>query len=188
MKQEKRIKREIKKLVKQKQYEAIYKEYGPKYFRKYVSESYKQEDINNLREKGDYLQIYEKYGKLDLETKIKQRRESQGKEMHTKNGTISKLMTGIKTALGGIVGIVGSVLVAQTTLMLEEPVRTDIEINKNKNLYKELIEEYDETIKEYAKEFDTSKQSDFEIVMTCIYDLHHNIQGYANPELDIVRF
>lgn len=63
------IKKEVKLLAKQKKFEQIYNEYGPQYFRKYVSRKYKKREIKKLRQEGRYLDIYEKYGKLEGDTK-----------------------------------------------------------------------------------------------------------------------
>lgn len=63
------IKKEVKLLARQKKFEQIYKEYGPHYFRKYVSRKYKKKDIKKLEQEGRYLDIYEKYGKLEGDTK-----------------------------------------------------------------------------------------------------------------------
>lgn len=57
-----KIEKEVKLLAKQKKFEQIYYEYGPKYFRKYVSRKYKKNDIRKLRQEGKYLDIYTKYG------------------------------------------------------------------------------------------------------------------------------
>lgn len=185
MNDKKRIKKEVKQLAKQRKYEEIYYQYGPKYFREYVSKYYKFVDINNLRKEGRYIDIYTKYGKLDLETKIKERRERKGKKVSAKNGEISNIMLFIKGALRGTLL---ALLVKSTTLMLKQPIATDIEINNNKNTYREQIEEYEKAVEEYAKQFNTSEQSDLEIIMKCMYDLQSRIQGYKNPELDILGY
>lgn len=181
MNDEKRIKKEVKALAKQEEYEKIYYQYGPKWFRKYVSEDYKEKDINKLRAEGRYIDIYTKYGKLDLESKIKERKERKGKQLHTENGGIFRCIACIKEMIGYIIG-------AQATMLLIGPIITDIQINNNKHEYEKEIEEYQKEIEEYAEKFDISTQSDLEIIMTCMYDLHNRIQGYGEPQLDIVGY
>jgi hypothetical protein len=185
MNDKKRIKKEIKKLAKEREYEKIYYQYGPKYFRKYVADWYKWGDINELREEGRYIDIYTKYGKLDLETKIKERKERVGKKLHTKNGKIYGWMNTIKVAL---IRLIPSILASSASLMISKPIATDIEANINKNKYEKQIEEYEKAVEEYAEQFDISEQSDLEIIMKCMYDLHSRIQGYGDPQLDIVGY
>lgn len=161
MKNKRRIKIEVKKLARKKQYDEIFYRYGPKYFRKYVSEEYKETDINKLKDEGRYKDIYAKYGQLHIE----------------KNKKGSKLKTYIAFGLYSI-----------TASVISEPVKTDIETIKNSYKYEEQIEEYEKEIEEYAKEFNLDKQSDLEIIMKCIYDLQNSIQGYGNPRLDIIGY
>lgn len=59
---EKDIKKQVKLLAKQKKFEQIYQEYGPYYFRMYVSSKYRKADIKKLEKEGKYLAIHEKYG------------------------------------------------------------------------------------------------------------------------------
>lgn len=54
---EKEIKKEVKLLAKQGQFEQIYHEYGVRYFRKYVSRNYKKRDLRKLEDEGKYLYI-----------------------------------------------------------------------------------------------------------------------------------
>ena len=161
MNNKRRIKMEVKKLAKKKQYDEIFYRYGPKYFRKYVSEDYKVEDINKLKEEGRYREIYDKYGQMHIE---KSKKHSKWKFY------------------------IGLSLYAFTITRISEPLKRDIGAIKNSYKYEEQIEEYEREIEEYAKEFNIEEQSDLEIIMKCMYDLQNNIQGYGTPKLDIVGY
>lgn len=183
------IKRAVRKLARKKEYEKIYYEYGPKYFRQYVPEKYKEKDIDKLRGEGKYIDIYTKYGKLDLESKIRAVGKEFDKNLPMKNGAISRRWNTIKGILStaAITGIT-TLITTISTPLLGKAIVTDIEINKNKTEYEDLIEKYEQSIEEYAKKFDITKQSDMEIIMRCMKDFREGIQGYGDPKLDIAGY
>lgn len=181
----KRIKKEVKKLAKEEKYDEIYSQYGPKYFRKYVSKEYQKADINELRGQGKYLEIYAKYGKLDLESNIRLKKALKNKELPVKNGSIARALGYIKIA---IAGLLQGISISYATAKLYDPVSTQLEINNNKKQYEQQIEDYNEKIEEYSKKFDVTKQSDLEIIMRCMRDLHNTIEGYGEPKLDIAGY
>lgn len=181
----KRIKREVKKLAKEKKYEEIYQQYGPKYFRKYVSEQYKEKDIEKLREEGKYIDIYTKYGRLDLESKIRLSKAERDKTLPVKNGSIARFIGYTKISIASFLSAVST---SYAVTQLDGPIYTQIAINNNKEQYESQIQEYNEKIKEYAEKFDITKQSDLEIIMRCMYDLHNTIEGYGTPKLDLAGY
>ena len=61
------IKKQVKKLAKQKKYEDIYVIYGRKWFLKYTPKKYQKADRLKLKIEGKFLDIYNKYGSIDYE-------------------------------------------------------------------------------------------------------------------------
>ena len=181
---EKEIKKQVKLLAKQKKFEQIYLEYGPKYFRKYVSRKYKREDIAKLEEEEKFLDIYMKYGEdyweeiwtIDAEQEL-------GRKMTRKEKWSNKnfIVQSIKRAIIMIeLAYVGTVL-----LLNSPPGQEEIQEAKNAKKYAKEIDKYEKAVKEYAKKFDIHSQSDMEIIMRTMKDMHDTIQGYGQPKLDI---
>lgn len=188
---EKEIKKQVKLLAKQKKFEQIYLEYGPKYFRKYVSRKYKKEDIKKLRKEGKFLDIYTKYGE-DYWEDIwgKDAKEELGRELTKKEKFFNKdflhiLVKCIKYMRSYFIGIMA---VASVTPLLIASGQEEMEEAKNAKKYAKEIDEYEKAIKEYAKKFDIHSQSDMEIIMRTMKDMHDTIKGYGQPKLDIMGY
>lgn len=182
----KEIKKQVKVLAKQEKFEQIYLEYGPKYFRKYVSRKYKKQDIAKLEEEGRYLDIYEKYGKDNWENVwVEDSEEELGREMTFCETTFNRnfganLLKYLKRPVIGIMALFSAIAVLDSS-----PVQEEIKEAKNAKKYAKEIDEYEKAIKEYAKKFDIQAQSDLEIIMRVMKDMHETIQGYGEPQLDI---
>ena len=54
----KNIKKQVKKLAKQKKYNDIYVIYGQKWFKKYTPEEWQKKDKEKLRKEGKFIDIY----------------------------------------------------------------------------------------------------------------------------------
>ncbi len=177
---EKEIKKEVKLLAKQKEFEQIYQQYGPTYFRKYVSHKYKKEDIRKLTREGKYLDIYEKYGKKeldylfiyckDIENEVGRKRSLPMKTVYKTKGWLKSLSI--------------YCLVALISMTTPKEIMTVV----NSQKYAKEIEEYTNKIKEYSKKFNIHTQSDLEIIMRTIKDMHETIRGYGDPEIDAIGF
>ncbi len=182
---EKEIKKQVKLLAKQKKFEQIYLEYGPKYFRKYVSRKYKKEDIAKLEEEGKFLDIYTKYGKdyweyvwvSDAEKELG--RKLTWKELFFHKNFIVEVGKPIKRIVITLIASLSAIS------LLSPPIEQEKEEAKNAKKYAKEIGEYEKAIKEYAKKFDIHSQSDMEIIMRIMKDMHETIQGYGEPKLDI---
>ncbi len=87
----KEIKKQVKQLAKKKEYEQIYKEYGPYYFRQYVSRNYKKQDIKQLKQEGKYLDIYVKYGESPQEVFEKDIENEVGEKPSLKQNILHNL-------------------------------------------------------------------------------------------------
>ncbi len=181
-----KIEKEVKLLAKQKKFEQIYYEYGPKYFRKYVSRKYKKKDIEKLRQEGKYLDIFTKYGETyewlydevsikDMESELV-RKTTLPERVFNKNFLIRKkylLRTFLISLVSPLLGNVLGFSIAQ-----------DMRISENTKKYAKEINEYEGKVKEYAKKFDKESQSDMEIIMTMMKDMHERIRGYGKPKID----
>ena len=59
---------------------------------------------------------------------------------------------------------------------------------ENAHKYAAQIDDYDSRMDEYAEEIRNMNLTDIQTVMKIIDDMHSNIQGYGNPEEDIIGF
>lgn len=183
---EKDIKRQVKLLARQKKYEQIYYEYGPQYFREYVSSKYRRNDIRKLKQEGKYLDIYTKYGenylnyrevyKTDISNELG-RKATLRERIFNKSFLFSQGKN-LKLAIRGfIIGLSGSLLGSTASVDIEKAI--------NSQKYAKEIIEYENGIKEYAKKFHTEAQSDMEVIMRVMKDMHETIRGYGQPEMDV---
>lgn len=176
---EKDIKKEVKLLAKQGYFDDIYQQYGSKYFRKYVSRKYKRKDIKRLESQGKYFDIYEKYGekKLDyLSIRAKDIEYEVGRE---RSLPIKILRAGRKIMRGYI-----CVSAMKAGILLGWAGTTDVTKIQNSQKYAKEIDAYKEKIKDYSKRFDIHTQSDMEIIMRVMKDMHKTIRGYGEPKID----
>ena len=172
------IKKQVKKLAKQKMYEDIYVIYGRKWFLKYVPKKYQKADRKKLWKEGKFLDIYNKYGSIDYE-------EIQEKEIENETGkepTIGQIIKiWCKRALR-IILLSG--LMTDTALGIARGVGTDNIIEENGQKYAKEIENYQKEIQEYAKTINQKKYTDLEIFMKLMKDMYETTRGYGQPEID----
>ncbi len=180
----KEIKKQVKQLAKQKEFEQIYKEYGPYYFREYVSRKYKKQDIKKLKQEGKYLDIYARYGKYLAEVYIKDIENEVGKELSLKqaifgekNNLLDKLRRLKYYLIGGVAGFPLSLIASASTQPFINEVKYEKEINK-----------YQQELEEYAKAFDINSQSDMEIIMRTMKDMHETIKGYGESKSELAGY
>lgn len=183
---EKDIKKQVKLLAKQKKFEQIYYEYGPEYFRKYVSYKYKDQDIEKLMQEGKYLDIYVKYGETYRETYKKDIENELGRKSTLLERTFNKnfitqMMNLLRASIRGMA-------MGASVSILSSSVFTDIREVMNSQKYAKEINEYENEIKEYSKKFDSNRQSDMEIIMRVMKDMHETIRGYGNPKIDAAGY
>lgn len=182
--QERKIEKQVKRLARQKKFEQIYQEFGPAYFRKYVSNRYANKDIKKLLKEEKYDEIYRKYGTISDLKEIRNELEAGTStlvKVNTKHWIIlyrilNKLTIGMAIVDIGL--LTGGV----------DFIETDIEKARNLKKYEEQIKEYKDEIKEYSEKFNPEKQSDMEIIMRVMRDMHETIKGYDEPAMDIVGY
>lgn len=185
---EKEIKKEVKLLAKQGQFEQIYHEYGVTYFRKYVSRNYKKKDLRKLKNEGKYFDIYEKYGEKYLDYLT-----IYAKDVRNEAGWKRSLPIEIGICCGrglirGCVAGYSIILVAFVGLLGYLGIKVDVTKIQNSQKYAKEIDEYKEKIKEYSKNFDIHTQSDMEIIMKIMNDMHKTIRGYGEPKIDATGY
>lgn len=172
------IKKQVKKLAKQKKYEDIYVIYGRKWFLKYTPKKYQKADRLKLKIEGKFLDIYNKYGSIDYE-------DIQEKEIKNETGkepTIGqKIKIWYKSALR-IILLSG--LMTDTALGIARGVGTDNIIEENGQKYVEEIENYQKEIQEYAKTINQKTYTDLEIFMKLMKDMYETTRGYGQPKID----
>lgn len=185
--QEKEIKKEVKLLAEQKQFEQIYHEYGPKYFRKYVSRKYKRKDLNKLRREGKYFDIYEKYGEKELDY-LSIYAEDVKNEAGRKKSLPMEIVEFGRVYIRGCGIVLAGIAGAFLGLLGAIGIREDITKIQNSQKYAKEIDAYKEKIKEYSKKFNIHKQSDMEIIMRVMKDMHKTIRGYGKPKIDATGY
>lgn len=176
------IEKEVKKLAKQKKYEEIYQVYGPKYFRREVSEKYKYADIEKLEKQGRYIDIYEKYGEIDWTTYLIDLENELGRKPNLKERLFSPAI--LSRRIEKIKRFIIRLPINIPIMSLLFAGTSDAIKLGNYMLYKKEIQQYQKDIQEYSKAFDTNKQSDMEIIMRVQKDLHDSIKGYGEPLID----
>lgn len=188
---EKEIKKEAKLLAKQKKFEEIYQQYGPKYFRKYVSRKFKKEDIKKLANEGKYLAVYERYGEKELDylsIYYKDIENEAGRKRSLPMKTLYMCKRGLKAVIKDFAIAATLVGTLAGTALLALGRKTDIAKLENSKKYAKEIDEYANKIKEYSKKFDIHTQSDMEIIMRTMKDMHETIRGYGKPEVDAIGY
>lgn len=174
----------IRKLLKEKQYDRIYKLYGTNTYLRVSPGSHVRKDIKSLMDDGRYFELYEKYGE-DIYSKYEKRimRADIRNEVGIKPGFINcvffeKLKRNLKTVktmaftLGLIAAITPGLFIGLSEMV----------INDNEIIYESLIDEYDKEIEEYADYINSLGLTDLEIIVKVMNDMWFNIDGYKNPE------
>ena len=171
-------KEEIKRLKNDKNYEEIYRRFGRKTYLRNAPFSYRKKDMAKLLKEGKYQDIFYKYGK-DVTSK------AQYEEIKEKQGRIKALLWKFKRNMK-IVGL--SLGIASSSLVLAQPKNTEAIVNKNEVKYENEIEIYNKKIKKYAQWINSLNLNDLQIFMKVIDDMWNQIEGYKEPELDIIGF
>lgn len=180
---EKEDKMNIRKLVKEKEYDRVYKLYGTDVYLKVAPGRHQRKDIKELINDGRFYEIYEKYGE-DIYAKYEKAimRADVRNEVGIKPGFINclfleklkrqmKVIKTISFALGVSLAAIPGVVMGLSTVTM----------NENELAYESLIEEYDKEIEEYANYINGLGLNDLEIIVKVMNDMWSNIDGYKNP-------
>lgn len=180
------IKRKIKKLKKERNYDEIYREFGKNVYKKSVPLTYRRKDFKKLVKEGKYEDIYNKYGEKKY---YKLLGSAMFKDIQTTKGTGRAVLWKIKKEFKRLLKKVSITLgLAASSVVLMMPVFNEENVKDNEIKYEKEIENYDEKIKEYAKEVNGMNLDDVHIFMKVMDDMWGSIQGYKEPEKDIQGF
>lgn len=179
-------KKRIKELAKNEQYDEIYREFGRKAYKKYVSDKYYDEDLKKLKKEGRYEDIYNKYGESEYNKLLI---KSMYNEIKQEKGTIKANLWRMKQKLLYTAKVIGfDFAFSALALSAVGNIKNDVIIGNNAIKYESEIEEYNEKNSEYADKINSMNLSDTQIFMKTMDDMWKNIKGYANPEKDIKGF
>lgn len=178
----------IKELLKEKEYDKIYELYGSETYCFFVPSKYQKKEIKRLLEEGRFYDIYLKYGESTYENYLPKMQaidiymETNKKNFFLKSKhylNLKKKIMAMYTA--GIVFLVNGVPVSIS-------VAASANMHRNAEKYCEEISEYNRQIEKYAQDVKKLGLNDFQIVMKVIEDMWSSIKGYGNPTKDIVGF
>jgi len=176
----------IRQMKKNREYDKIFIEYGRDIYKKYVPAKYRKRDKNKLKKEGKYEDIFNKYGEREYNKLLV---KAMYDDIKQEKGKIS---AGVWRAKKGLVKFAKKIGFLSLLSFLEISTlfisSSQDQIDDNKIKYEEEIEKYDENIAKYAKEVKNMNLSDIQIFMKVMEDMWSNIQGYATPEKDISGF
>lgn len=193
----------IRKYKKEKNYEQIYREFGSKAYSAHVPYLYKVKEIRRLKKAHNYDLIMKKYGEKEYQKYIsyvlKQDVLDQTGSVYLAKKEqvkylINKFIT--KDIPSALLSATKTIVTAGIVLMCISPiffnyVNTDI-IQDNSIEYAQEISQYNINATNYANEIKelASKYelSDLDIIMKVMSDMWKQIDGYGEPELDIIGY
>lgn len=192
----KQEKQTIKQLKETKNYEEIFKQFGQKTFVKSVDRKYKKQDIQKLMYEGKFEDIYLRYGTKTYNRKLREFKQREIEEIYGKKsiqaiiGRIKLAGVGILTGIGIGTGVnlIGNGITIGGNVT--EAINTTIDNAENyreatKEGHEEEIEQYMESIENYAEYIRTLNLTDLETIMKVQEDMWATIEGYKDPEIDI---
>ena len=186
MKLDKETKQEIKRLKKEKQFEEIYSRYGSEIYVKSSPRFYMRKLILELIEEGKYAEIKQKFGKskynayLPLIRKNQVLKETKNRFLADAAYVAGKVKRGITyLAMGAVIAVpISGVRVAYDQHKAKVAI---MEENK------EIIEEYNEDLEEYASYIRSLNLTQKEIVVKVMSDIYDKYK-YKFPTGDINGF
>ena len=175
--------KDVESLLKEKKFDEIFTKYGQNIYLKTVPYKVRIKDANNLFKQGRYEDIYIKHGSKIYESYLHKMKiidiltETGNKQI----AAIEKAKYFFRRQLTTLLLSVGlGIATGEITFRLNE-VQNAIEYSKD-------IEEYDEYIQKYAQEIKNMNLTDTQIFAKVMYDMWKEIQGYAEPQNDIIGY
>ena len=147
-----------------------------------IKEVLQYEDLRKLKTEGKYEDIYNKYGE-DKYNKILSK--AMYNEIKQEKGNVKAIFWKLKQILINMLKRLGLYSMIFT---ISEATLTKLQIEANSIKYENEIEAYDEKINNYAEKIKSMNLTDIQIFMKVIDDMWESIQGYAEPEKDIIGF
>lgn len=176
----------IKQLKRDKNYHAIFVNFGRIAYLNNIPRSYKKKEIKKLKNEGRYEDIFSKYGeeeynKILLHARIQEMKEVKGFLRAYSWGILQRIKIFTKQ-----VGIYTASMLLGISAILVESGQEKIDENGVK--YEKDIENYNENIAKYAEEVRKLHLSDLQIIMKVMDDMWNNTQGYGTPQKDIFGY
>lgn len=176
----------IKQLKRDKNYHAIFVNFGRIAYLNNIPRSYRKKEIKKLKSEGRYEDIFSKYGeeeynKILLHACIQEMKEAKGSLRAYSWGILQRIKMFTKK-----VGIYTASILLECSAILIEAGQEKIDENGIK--YEKEIENYNENISQYAEEVKKMHLSDLQIIMKVMDDMWNNIQGYGTPQKDIYGY
>lgn len=183
---DKETKNIIKQLKRDKNYHAIFVNFGRIAYLNNIPRSYRKKEIKKLKSEGRYEDIFSKYGeeeynKILLHACIQEMKEVKGGERAYSWGILQRIKIFTKQ-----VGIYTASMLLGISATLVEAGQEKIDENGVK--YEKDIENYNENIAKYAEEIRKLHLSDLQIIMKVMDDMWNNTQGYGTPQKDIFGY
>lgn len=193
----------IRKYKKEKNYEQIYLEFGSKSYSAHVPYLYKVKEIRRLKKAHNYDLIMKKYGEKEYQKYIsyvikQDVLDQTGSAYLAKKEQVKYLINKFitKDIPSALLSATKTIVTAGIVLICISPiffnyVNTDI-IQDNSIEYAQEISQYNINATNYANEIKelASKYelSDLDIIMKVMSDMWKQIDGYGEPELDIIGY
>lgn len=183
----KEVKKEVKQLLKKKDYDKIFDSYGRTIYKISVPKKYQRKDIKKLLEDGRFFDVYRKYGYVIYKQHLDQmrKRDVEYETGSTTKGILHKIKLNILYRvfpyLLSATGPIGVATYGEETQKL-------VKKNINRVKYAKEIDEYNKKIEEYAEKINSMNLTDLQIFMKVIYDMIQEIRGYAHPEKEVFGY
>ena len=178
----------ISKLLKEKKYDDIYREYGQTIYALVVPKKYKKQDISKLFSEGKFEDIYHKYGKSTYNRLLSKMREA---EVYYETGSkpksiFSKISYLLKHKIAPF--FLSATLLLPSTSILTLNIEGKKDVKENSITYAEEIEKYNNQIEQYAESVKKLNLTDLQIIMKVMSDMWEKIDGYKYPSETIFGY
>lgn len=176
---------EIKKLVKEKNYDQIYLKYGQETYLWYLPDRVRKQNIKKLLKERRFLDIYNKFGEdeykkyLPAMKKMDKYYELTFKETSMvpvhKNNIIRKIKNSVSLFLAGTVAVPGVAIVGSEYIKNES-------LGENSQLVEEYINDLKIYSEKFKQEIKNNNLSEIDIYMKLMDDMWKDIDGYKHAE------
>lgn len=178
----------IRKLLKEKEYEKIFELYGSESYCFFVPSKYQKKEIKKLLKEGRFYDIYIKYGESTYEKYLPKMQaidiymETNKHKFFFKSKQFLKMKKKIMAMYtAGILFLVNAPAVTIA-------VSSSAEMHDNASKYCDEITRYNNKIEKYANDIKKLNLTDFQTVMKVMEDMWASIKGYGTPSNNIIGF
>lgn len=167
-------------------YNQLYLKYGSEIYKKYTPYAVKEKDMDLLFDDYRFVEFYIKYGEKEFNYH-KYLIKSIDMELETGNKFKSFIYKHANLLKENFFKLV---LPIATSIWLALPVYTaassEIAQIKTRNSNSEEIETYLDNVQKYSNQISSYNLTDIENIMKVISDLWQNINGYGEPQKDLI--